>query len=135
MAADIDLLLPTRNLIDLNSHSDGNFDLDNFTLTQVYGDIILVELTDLSADGDLIKRGNLFVPLNAVTKAWRKAKVILVGTDVKHTAVGDIVLFPNDRGVSVSGVEVEGYGTLKKGMFLNEARLFGKCNPRAVDAE
>lgn len=127
MPADIDQLAPTRSLIDLSSHSDGNFGMDDFVLSQVYNDIILVEFIDLSEDGDAILRGGIFIPTNAVTKAWRKAKVVLVGTEVKNTKPGDIVMFPNDKGVTITGMEIDGYGKIKKGMFLNEQRLFGKC--------
>lgn len=130
MPADIDQLAPTRSLIDMSSHSEGNFGLDDFVLSQVYGDIILVEFTDLSEDGDFIKRGSIFIQTNAVTKAWRKAKVVLVGTEVKNTKPGDIVMFPNDKGVTVSGMDIKGYGKVKSGMFLNEQRLFGKCEPK-----
>ena len=132
MPADIDQLILTRNLIDLSSHSEGDFGMDDFVLSQVYGDIILVEFIDLSEDGDAILRGSLYIPTNSVTKAWRKAKVILVGTEVKNTQPGDIVMFPNDKGVTVASMEIKGYGTVKKGMFLNEQRLFGKCLPRDI---
>jgi len=130
MPADIDQLAPTRNLIDLSSHSEGDFGMDDFILSQVYGDIILVEFIDLSEDGDAILRGGIYIPTNSVTKAWRKAKVVLVGTEVKNTKPGDIVMFPNDKGVTVTGMEIKGHGKVKKGMFLNEQRLFGKCLPR-----
>jgi hypothetical protein len=133
MPADIDQLLPTRNLIDMSSHSDGNFGLDDFVLSQVYGDIILVEFIDLSDDGDHIKRGSIFVPTNSVTKAWRKAKVILAGTDVRNTKPGDIVMFPNDKGITVSGMDIKGYGKIKNGMFLNEQRLFGRCESKVEE--
>lgn len=104
--------------------------MDDFILSQVYGDIILVEFIDLSEDGDAILRGSIYIPTNAVTKAWRKAKVILVGTSVKDTQPGDIVMFPNDKGITVTGMEIKGHGRVKKGMFLNEQRLFGKCVPK-----
>lgn len=135
MPADIDQLSPTRNLIDLSSHSDGNFGMDDYILSQIYNDIILVEFIDLSEDGDNIKRGSIYVPTNTLTQAWRKARVILVGTEVKNTKVGDIVMFPNDKGVSVSGMEVAGYGKIKRGMFLNEQRLFGKCAVRETNEQ
>lgn len=135
MPADIDQLTPTRNLIDLSSHSDGNFGMDDYILSQIYNDIILVEFIDLSEDGDNIKRGSIYVPTNTLTQAWRKAKVVLVGTEVKNTQVGDIVMFPNDKGVSVSGMEVAGYGKIKRGMFLNEQRLFGKCATRETNIQ
>lgn len=130
MPANIDQLSPTRNLIDLSSHSDGNFGMEDFILSQVYNDIILVEFIDLSDDGETVKRGSIYIPTNTLIKAWRKAKVVLVGTEVKNTQVGDIVMFPNDKGVTVSGMDVAGYGKIKNGMFLNEQRLFGKCSPK-----
>lgn len=134
MPANIDQLEPTRSLIDLSSHSDGNFGMEDFVLSQVYNDIILVEFIDLSDDGSNVKRGSIYIPTNTLIKAWRKAKVVLVGTDVKNTKVGDIVMFPNDKGVTVSGMEIAGYGKIKNGMFLNEQRLFGKCVPKQEDA-
>lgn len=130
MTANIDILAPQRSLIDLSGHSTGEFGLgDEFKLTFLFEDIILVEYIDEVSDGqgDAIMRGGIFVPTNAVSKAWRKAKVVLKGPEAKNVAVGDIVIFPNDKGVSVSKIEVEGYGFLKKGMFLNEQRLFGIC--------
>ena len=83
--ASIDQITPTRNLIDLNSHSTGDFGLDDFILSGVYGDIILVEYIDLAADGDSILRNGIYVPENAQSKSWRKAKVVLVGCDVRFT--------------------------------------------------
>ena len=83
MPANIDQLTPIRSLIDLSSHSDGNFGMEDFILSQVYNDIILVEFIDLSEDGENVKRGSIFIPTNTLIKAWRKAKVVLVGTEVK----------------------------------------------------
>ena len=85
MPANIDQLTPTRNLIDLSSHSDGDFGMEDYVLSQIYNDIILVEFIDLSEDGDTIKRGSIYIPTNTLTQAWRKARVILVGTEVKIT--------------------------------------------------
>ena len=133
MPADIDQLSPTRSLIDLSSHSDGNFGMDDYILSQIYNDIILVEFIDLSEDGDNIKRGSIYVPTNTLTQAWRKARVVLVGTEVRNTKPGDIVMFPNDKGVTVSGIDIKGYGKVKSGMFLNEQRLFGKCEPKTEE--
>ena len=47
------------------------------------------------------------------------------GKVVKEPQQGDIVIFPNDKGVTVSNMDIDGYGVVKKGMFLNEQRLFG----------
>ena len=131
--ASVDILAPKRSLIDLSSHSKGDFDLsDEFVLSFIYDDIILVEYIDETADdGGEIIRGGIVVPTNTLTKAWRKAQVILAGPECKYTNVGDIVMFPNDKGASVSNMEIDGYGKIKNGMFLNEQRLFGICKRKS----
>ena len=130
----IDKLATQRSTIDLESHSNGDFGLgDEFLLSFVFDDILLVEFIDEFTDGNedgAIKRGGIFIPTNALYKAWRKAKVILAGPEVKYTKNGDIVMFPNDKGAPVSNIEIEGYGKIKKGMFLNEQRLFGICKSK-----
>lgn len=130
MPADIDILPTQKSVIDLTTHNNGDFGLQDYKLSFIFDDIILVKYIDLDADdGDLIKRGSIFVQASAVRAAWRKAEVVLVGPNVKYTKIGDIVIFPNDKGITVANIEVEGYGLLKKGMFLNEQRIFGICKP------
>lgn len=133
MPANIDLLEPTRGLIDLNSYQDGNFGIDDYVLNFIFDDIILIEYRDLSDDGDAINRNGIFVPTNSVRTAWRKGEVVLVGPNVKYCKKGDIVIFPHDKGVSVANIDIEGYGKLSKGMFLNEQRLFGICKPKCKE--
>jgi cellobiose-specific phosphotransferase system component IIB len=127
MPADINKVIPSHSLIDLSSHSSGDFGLDDFTLTKILADVILVEYVDVSEDGNCITRNGLYVPTNAITQAWRKGRVILAGPEVKYTQVGDIVVFPNNLGVTVSNLDVDSYGKLKKGVFVNEDRIFGIC--------
>jgi co-chaperonin GroES (HSP10) len=126
--ANIDQLLPQRHTIDLSSHSDGDFGIEDFKLSFIFDDIVLVEYIDL--EGDNIKRNGLYIPTNALTKAWRKARVILVGPKAQYTKVGDIVLFPNNLGVTVANMDIEGHGLVQKGVFLNESRIFGICKPK-----
>jgi cellobiose-specific phosphotransferase system component IIB len=126
----IDVLATQKSLIDLDSYGKGNFGLsDDFVLSFVFDDIVLVEFIDEVNDGtgDAILRHGLYVPTNALIKAWRKAQVILAGPSVRFCKKGDIVIFPNDKGAAVSNIIIEGYGKLKKGVFLNEQRLFGIC--------
>ncbi len=125
--ANIDQLTPTRSLIDLSSHSSGDFGLENFELNFIFDDIVLVEYIDIAQDGDGVMRNGLYIPTNALSKAWRKAKVILVGPEVKYTKIGDIVIFPNNLGVTVSNMDISGYGKINSGIFLNENRIFGIC--------
>lgn len=127
MAANIDQLTPTRNLIDLSSHTSGDFGIDDYILSFIFDDILLVEYVDLTEDGDGITRNGLYIPTNALTKAWRKGRVIISGPKAEYAKKGDIVIFPNNLGVAVSNVEVENYGKLSKGIFLNESRIFGIC--------
>jgi hypothetical protein len=135
MAANIDQLTPTRNLIDLSSHSSGDFGIDDYTLTFIFDDILLVKYIDLTEDGDGITRNGLYIPTNALTKAWRKGKVIIAGPKAQYTKKDDIVIFPNNLGVAVSNIDVEGYGKLDKGIFLNENRIFGICTKQNVNTE
>jgi cellobiose-specific phosphotransferase system component IIB len=123
----IDKLVPQRSLIDLSSHSSGDFGLEEYQLNFVFDDILLVEYVDL-ADSDGIMRNGLYIPTNTLTKAWRKAKVILVGPQAKYTKVDDIVIFPNNYGVSVSNIDIKDYGRVDRGIFLNESRIFGICS-------
>lgn len=135
MPASIDQLATTRSLIDLASHQQGDFGIEDYKLSFIFDDIILVVPKDLSEDGDNIMRNGIMIPVNAVRSAWRKGEVILTGPNVKYCKVGDVVVYPSDRGLPVAGIDVENYGRLKKGIFLNEDRLFGICKPLTTDDE
>jgi hypothetical protein len=73
----IDKLEPMRSLIDLSSHSEGDFGLENLELSFIFDDILLVEYVDTTNDRDGIVRNGIYIPTNTLTKAWRKARVIL----------------------------------------------------------
>lgn len=126
----IDKLEPMRSLIDLSSHSEGDFGLENLELSFIFDDILLVEYVDTTENRDGIIRNGIYIPTNTLTKAWRKAKVILVGPRAQYTKVGDIVVFPNSLGITVSNLDVSGYGRISGGVFLNESRVFGICKPK-----
>lgn len=126
----IDKLEPMRSLIDLSSHSEGDFGLENLELSFIFDDILLVEYVDTTENRDGIIRNGIYIPTNTLTKAWRKAKVILVGPRAQYTKVGDIVVFPNNLGITVSNLDVSGYGRISGGVFLNESRVFGICKPK-----
>jgi hypothetical protein len=126
----IDTLAPMKSLIDLSSHSDGDFGLEDFELSFIFDDILLVEYIDLTDDRDGILRNGLYIPTNAMTKAWRKAKVILTGPNALYTKVGDIVVFPNNLGVTIANMAIRNHGVIRNGVFLNENRVFGICKPK-----
>ena len=80
-------------------------------------------------------KGSIVVPSNALNKAWRKGRVILSGPDAKYAKEGDVVIFPNNMGVTISGVTITGKGKVKKGVFLNEERMFGICKLKDDNTE
>ena len=102
--ANIDVLKPKKSIIDLtdahNNSLDGLIDQD-------------------------YELGFVYTPTNAVQRAWRKGKVILAGPECKYTKKNDIVIFPNNLGVGIGNADIHDHGPLKKGIFLNESRLFG----------
>ena len=128
--ASIDNLAPTKSLIDLTQKDKGDFGLEDYDLNFIFDDILLVEYVDETDQGDEVIRNGIIVPTNALTKAWRKGKIILAGPDTKYAKEGDIVIFPNNMGVSISNVNVTGKGKVEKGIFLNEERMFGICKKK-----
>jgi hypothetical protein len=102
-------------------------DIDNFKLTRLHGDVLFCEYIDMSEDGESILRNGIYVPLHAQTKAWRKARVVIAGVEAKWTKEDEIVMFPNNYGVGIENLEIDGKGKIKHGVFLNESRIFGVC--------
>lgn len=130
----IDLLPTQKSLIDLSDKAlPTDFGMEDYELSKLFDDVMLLEFCDLhgAEDGsEYITRNGLAIPVNQVHNAWRKGKVILKGPNVKYTQVGDIVVFPNNMGIQISNLDVESYGKIKKGLFLNEQRMFGICKPK-----
>lgn len=129
MPMDIDVLPTQKSLIDLSALPKNSFGsvFYGYKLRSILDDVLLVIYADETTDGSTIMRGGLHIPVNADTKAWRVGKVILAGNNVKVAKVNDFVLFPNNMGIPVADIEVVGYGNIKKGIFLNEQRIFGIC--------
>ena len=132
--ASIDILAPQAshiNLADRNLPTD--FGLEDYKLTRLMDDVMLIEYCDLqdSQDGvEYVMRGGIAIPTAQVHNMWRKGKVILKGPRVQFTKVGEIVMFPANMGVGITNVEVIGYGMVKKGLFINEQRMFGVCEDK-----
>tara|TARA_R100000700_G_C3176951_1_gene151948 strand:+ start:517 stop:933 length:417 start_codon:yes stop_codon:yes gene_type:complete len=124
--ASIDNLAPTRSLIDLTNPDKGDFGIDDYELSFIFDDILLIQYVDETEEGE-VNRNGILIPTNTLNKAWRKGQVILAGPDVKYAKEGDVVIFPNNMGVTISGVKITGKGKVKKGVFLNEERMFGIC--------
>jgi len=130
MPVSIDALPVQKSLIDLAAFPKNAFDsvLYGFKLKQILDDVLLVKYADETSDGSAIKRGSLFIPNNTENKAWRVGKILLAGSQARYCKVGDFVIFPNNLGVPIANIELEGHGTLDKGIFINEQRIFGICN-------
>ena len=127
--ASIDNLAPTRSLIDLTTPLKGDFGIEDYELNFIFDDILLIEYADETDRGE-IERNGILIPANAMNKAWRRGKVILTGPDVKYTKEGDIVIFPNNMGVTISNVTITNKGKIRNGVFLNEERMFGICKKK-----
>ena len=127
----IDKIIPKKGLIDLTGFSSNSFDsfFVGYQLSQVLDDIILVKYVDEGNTQNEIIRGGIVVPVNADSHAWRIGEVILAGNNCQMVEKGDFICFPNNLGINIANIEIDGYGTLKSGHFINEQRIFGIVKP------
>lgn len=114
----------TKGHFDLDAYNTESFHLADYKLTKVLDDILLVQYVDASDDGRTIMRNGIAVPIDIAKYTWRIGKVILAGNQCKTVAVGDYVVFPNDKGIRASNIN-----GLRNVVFLNEIRIFGVCEP------
>jgi hypothetical protein len=130
MSLPVDLLPVQKSFIDLSDNAlPSDFGIEDYVMCKLYDDVVLLEFADLhSEDGSqYVERGGILIKASEVQNMWRKGRVILKGPRVEQTQIGDIVVFPNNMGIQISNVEVEGHGKVKNGVFLNEQRMFGVC--------
>lgn len=117
-----------RSLIDLDLYRNDSFNLLGYKLNKVLDDILLVQYVDLSNDGKSVVRNGIHIPLSQVQRTWRLARVILTGPLCKYAQAGDIVCFPDDKGIKVDNISIKGIeGSARDCVFLNEQRIFGVC--------
>lgn len=118
-----------RSLIDLDTYQNTDtFSLHGYKLNRVMDDIVLAQYVDLSTDGNSVIRNGIHIPLSQVQRTWRMARVILVGPKCNYTKPGDIVCFPDDKGIKVDNLSVAGFdSSIRDCLFLNEDRFFGIC--------
>jgi co-chaperonin GroES (HSP10) len=114
-----------HGLVQIDNYKGNSLELDDWTLTKVMDDIIMVQYIDISEDGTEVNRNGIWLPINAVNHVWRIGRVILAGPNCKTVKEGDNIVFPNDKGIQVSSLN-----DLKHIVFLNEARIFGVCEPK-----
>ena len=111
--------------VQLDNYLGSDMNLDEWNLAKVLDDILMCQYIDINEDGTEVKRGSIWVPVNAVNFTWRLARVLLAGPDCKTVKEGDIVMFPNDKGIQVANLNGH-----KHIVFLNESRIFGVCEPK-----
>lgn len=111
--------------VQLDNYLGHEMNLEDWTLKKVLDDILMCQYIDINEDGTEIKRGSIWVPINTVHFTWRLAKVLLAGPDCKTVKKGNVVVFPNDKGIQVANMN-----GLKNVVFLNESRIFGVCEPK-----
>jgi len=114
-----------KGLVQMDNYKGSFFELDGWELTGVLDDILMVQYVDINEEGTEVKRGNIWVPINAINHVWRVGRVLLAGPNCKSVKEGDFIVFPNDKGIQVSNLN-----GLKHIVFLNEARIFGICTPK-----
>jgi hypothetical protein len=114
-----------KGKIQIENYPADSIMLDGWNLTKVLDDILMCQYIDTNEDGTEVKRGSLYVPINVTTFAWRLAKVILAGPKCSTVKEGDVIMFPNDKGLQVANLN-----NMKNIVFLNENRIFGVCEPK-----
>lgn len=127
-----DLILDKYNaasVSDINLESPncaGDMAIRGFGVQKLYDDFVFADYIDV--DNGYIKHDSGLVTVDtSSSKTWRKAKVLMVGPSCRETSVGDIILFPNDKGLPCGEVEYVTDGSLAKalnGIFLSEHRIF-----------
>lgn len=108
------------------------FDLLDYEMKHVLDDVLLVQFIDCDESGGAIKRGGIYLPMNAmqINQAWRLARVLLAGPKCQTVKVGDVICVPGDKGMKINNVPVAGHGDVSNACFLNEARVFGVVQNR-----
>ena len=97
---------------------------EDYEIVELLSNVIAVEYVDVASDGKSLVRNGIILPNQVVdNRAWRVAKVTLAGPVCKQVKVGDVVIFPGDRGLQ--SIQKNG----KMLVFLSEERIFGICKP------
>ena len=132
MAADIDLRRARRSEINLdNNNYSSDLSLgDEFAITELFDDFVLAEYIDVQ-DGFIKDENSDLVYTKSSKEVWRKAKIIMVGPSSRFCKVGDLVVFPDDKGLKTGFVKYKDPLTqetkeTKYGFFTNDYKLFAK---------
>jgi co-chaperonin GroES (HSP10) len=97
---------------------------EDYEIVELLSNVIAVEYVDVAEDGKSLMRNGIILPNQVVDhRAWRVARVTLAGPQCSQVKVGDVVIFPGDRGLQ--SIQKNG----KMLVFLSEERIFGICKP------
>jgi len=97
---------------------------EDYEIVELLSNVIAVEYVDVAPDGKSLMRNGIILPNQVVDhRAWRVARVTLAGPACKQVKIGDVVIFPGDRGLQ--SIQKNG----KMLVFLSEERIFGICKP------
>lgn len=97
---------------------------EDYEIVELLSNVISVEYVDVSSDGKSIMRNGIILPNQVIdNRAWRVARVKLAGPACKQVKIGDVIIFPGDRGLQ--SIQKNG----KMLVFLSEERIFGICKP------
>lgn len=103
---------------------------EDYEIVELLSNVISVEYVDVASDGKSIMRNGIILPNQVIdNRAWRVARVKLAGPACKQVRVGDVVIFPGDRGLQ--SIQKNG----KMLVFLSEERIFGICKPIEKEAD
>lgn len=103
---------------------------EDYEIVELLSNVISVEYVDVASDGKSIMRNGIILPNQVIdNRAWRVAKVKLAGPACKQVKVGDVIIFPGDRGLQ--SIQRNG----KMLVFLSEDRIFGICKPIEKEAD
>lgn len=101
----------------------------------VYDDIILVKYIDINLGGQR-EEGGLIIPELTNDLHWRKGEVLMVGPLVQNCKPGDLVVFPNDKGLPSTTISfLNKNGKVEEAtnvIFLNEHKLFARIQKKEV---
>ena len=99
----------------------------------LYADFVLVKYIDTNEGGQR-EEGGLIVPTLTSDLNWRKGEVLMCGPLVQYTKPGDIVTFPNDKGLVTSTISYKSRtGEIEQtnnAIFLDEMRIFAKLKKK-----
>jgi co-chaperonin GroES (HSP10) len=102
---------------------------EDYEIVELLSNVIQAQYIDIADDGVSLVRNGIVLPNQIIdNRAWRIAKVSLVGPDCKQVKKGDIVIFPGDRGLQA--LKRNG----KMVIFLSEDRIFGICEAYTDEA-